>query len=727
MQAGSLAGGDVRELTSRVLVNGVERAHESWSTARDIVGDLPEQVVAGGGVRQATGAIVWAEQSDVSGVSVNPWNASTGWLPKSGDWVVIRVGDGVTEWVQFNGRIDEVTGYVGGQCQSSIVGFDDHLNRQIEHSTVFATHPPTVEGGSRLGVAMGPGYVVDRAMRACGYFATPPMRPGVAVSVPAQLSMWPEFGFIRESVYPNRLYDDYGWWVEACSAIYVPQFAVARTTPVELTMMVSPTHAGSTTLAAEYDGTTISLKVDSARTARAYLGGAQVCSLALGADMVVSLRVRAGAWTIKTKSGQATGSAAVPAGAGMSGVRITGSALAMAAGFQVSTPAASDEFGSVDFSPNFNQRIRSLSGTMGVLRSYELTPAIDVISEISKATLTPFWIDELGQAKMVGSDVLRLQAPVQSVTTLDDITKLSWQMNTLDTRSKVIVKYKRYAISRSIFASITFWQGSGESMASDESKVLFATEPDDEDWAEVGVVVSGLDAFNRGRGTWVANYVEDSAGTWAATPAGAVSISFDRISNATTIFTIETSTLPAGKTLVLGTPEDASNYSSRMQGFNMPVLRGRGKAMWADASVTSAIRGPTTAPELVHDTGHWVSQDTNEHQLRIADFIASQVTAPKATITGMEVIYDPRRQLGDVITISSPSYMGVELDVLIVGVRNSAGDQFTQSLDVRIITAKSTFTTYAEYNKQIPDGLTYQQWQTLGPLPQTYEQFNDTT
>jgi hypothetical protein len=69
--------------------------------------------------------------------------------------------------------------------------------------------------------------------------------------------------------------------------------------------------------------------------------------------------------------------------------------------------------------------------------------------------------------------------------------------------------------------------------------------------------------------------------------------------------------------------------------------------------------------------------------------------------------------------------MGVTVSALIVGVSVGTDGTFTQSLSVRIISAQSSFTTYAEHNNALAAGnLTYTQWQALGPNPQTYEQFN---
>lgn len=726
MQAGSFATADAQRLTSYIRVHGIERQHDSWSIARDLVGDLPEQVVAGGGISQATGTIVWSTSEDVTDGSLNPWNASTGWIPTSGQQVIIYVGDSSTWWIQFIGVIDVTTGDIGSGMQSSIVGNDDLLNRMIEHSTVFADHPPTVEGGDYCIVGMGPGYAVDRAMRACGFYATPPLRPGVVLSVPAQLSMWPEFGLVRKSTQPDRIQNDYGWWVSRCSATYAPYSAsTTRATPVELTMMVSPSHAGSTNLDAVYGPDEIRLRVTSARLAAAQLNGVTVATLAIGPDMVVSLLVKGGVWTLRTASATATGTRAIPAGVALSAVRITGDADARTSGFQVCTPSSAQEFGSIGFVPSFKQQRRGLSGSMSVMRSYQLTPARDVISEISKATLSPFWIDEVGKARMISSDFLRAQVPAQTITTLDDITKVSWSMNHLDTRSRVIVKYLRPALSSSGWSNILLWQGSGETMEAGQTKAFFATEPSDEDWVESGNGPADFTAFNAGRGTISMGYIEKADGTWEPTGSATTFSPIQRIGTETILFDISAGALGAGKKLVLATPDDATNYSSRMRGVNMPILRGRGKVMWTETSVTSAIRGPSNAPDLIYDTGHWLSYgNLTDFQTKLADYIAAQVTTPHATITGMEVLYDPRRQLGDVVIISSPSYMGVELTVLIVGVRNSAGDSFTQSLDVRVISASTSFTTYAEHEAAYPDSLTYEQWRAIYPDTTTYDGFN---
>lgn len=707
MQPGTFVSSDVTTLTSWVLVNGQVREHVSWSVNREMAGDLPDQVVAGSGIRQATGSIAWAEQPEVTDKAANPWNSSAGWLPKSGDTVVIRVSDGTTTWVQFAGVIDETSGDVGDAPQSTIIDYTDWLNLPFNHSTVLRLHPPRNEGTDFMGVGLSPAYLVDRLFRRAGFYATPRLEPGAAVSAPLQTSVWPEYGRIiaagsvSGTTHGKNLRAPWGWALQDFTALYEPQQTITRADPLQMTCMVASEHAGTFTLDANF-GTSqkVRLWVNPGRAAVALLDGVEVCRLSLGAGSVVSLLVKGGVWTLKSDTGgTVTGSKARPAGDALTTVAISGDQASLIAGVQVSKPTALSEFQSVAHIPSAYQETGTLLGLMDAMPSIVGRTVADVLDEISKATLSPYWFSETGKPVMYGSDVLRGRAPVQEVTTLDDITKLAWSDSRLGVRSSVSVKYRFPALNRSRYSNVLLWQGSGETMASGQEKTLFAKEPADEDWVEADdFTVSnagGLTAFNQGRGTWVNSFLEDSAGSWSPS-TGYVTWSPQQIvDDETRIFKVVAGSLPAGKSLVLATPEDAVNYSPRMRGLNMPVLRGRGRVQWADMTLTSPITGPAGFPALEHDCGCWGVQTENTLiQQRLADYIASQVSTPSPTITGMGVVYDPRRQLGDVITIKSPTLLGVELRALIVGIQNEARDGYSQSLSVRIISAKSMYATY---------------------------------
>lgn len=740
MQVGSLSGGDVQQLTSRITVGGVTRAHKTWEITRELAGDMPDQVVAAAGMRQATGKIVWAEGDDVTSGAVNPWNTGSGWLPKQGEIVAIYVSDGVTEWPQFAGVIDDNEGELGGLPATTIVDYIDFLNQPISHETVFWLHPPKSEGGEMMGVGLSAGYAVDRALRACRIYATPKMETYCVWSVPGQMSLWPELGTVRSSVAysglpklgPSNWDASWGKCQGDFDATYTPGgIFPSGSSPIQLTARVDAAHAGSFTLNAFFDTIKVQLSIPGDGTAVGRLNGTDAVTLSIGtASTIVTLRVAGGVWTLKTSGGAAaTGSLAVPSGTNLSSIQITAAPEARVAGMQVSSAPTGYEFQSLGHVDMYYQDTGLFVGVMDAMPAFVNKKAIDLLTEISKASLSAMWFNERGQLRFIGSDVLRGQAPAQTITTLDDIYALSWKDSRLGMRSQVRVNYRLPASNKSRYSNVTLWQGSGETMESNQEKVLFAETPDDEGWAEIDhFAVSnagGLTAFNQGRGTWVGGYLEDASGNFSS---GTGYITWDDIvtvSERVRKFRAVTGTLPAGKSMVLGTPDDAANYFVRFRGIGVPILRGRGRVKFADASVVSTTTGPAGFPELVHDAGFWSARSVDAvAQTNQADYIASMVTTPSPTITGMRVGYDPRRQLGDVITISSPNLMGVTINALITGVRNSAGDSYTQTLAVRIISATSTFTTYEQFNAA-GGQLTYDQWNLLSPTTLTHDAFNN--
>lgn len=738
MQAGSLVGGDVRAFSSRVLVAGVERGVLSWSVDRDIVGDFPAQVVASSGVKQATGSIVWAREVDVSDRAVTPFNGASGWLPKPGDPVQILVSDGVSEWTQFTGVIDETDGEVGGSARSSVVDVIDRLNRPFAFDALLRVMPPTTSAAPAYrGVGLTSLYLGDQALRKAGFYATPKTESNPALSVPAQTSMWPDggtsgtlsLGSSSDGVSSHALnyVAPWGWAVGNFDCSYTPRLANPGTTAVQLTMMAAPDHTGSATFDVYYGASKLRLWINTGRSAVAFLDGVELGRLSLGAETIVTLLIEGGAWTIRRKDGaQVTGSVSMPS-AVMTTVQLVGDGGARVAGFQVSHPTTSAQrFASLGHVQSAAVEAGYLTGIVDAL------PAVDstcrkVLDEIGAATLAPYWIDELGVLRAVESWHLRRRASMQTVTTLDDVTSLSWANTLLGLRSQVDVKFGLPAVSKSRWPNTTLWQGSGETLESQQVSEEFIEPATDEAWIQMdeSLEVAGVDPdkFNSAHGSFGGGVYRDNA-TGATTSGGAyITTTLSKIKGMTHKLTTVIGALPAGTKALLKT-KDLTTYHPDMRGFSLPVIRGFGKVQWTDATVTSSFVGPDTAPALVHDAGPWLSRtDDNTVVQRIADFIGEQVSVPQPTITGLRVTYDPRRQLGDVITLSSPDLLGVTLTVLIVSISNSVDGSYTQTLAVRIISAVTSYTTYEAFNAA-GGQLTYEQWNLLEPTTLTYTQFD---
>lgn len=742
MQAGNLVSSDAMAFTSRVLVAGVQRAVVSWSVNRDLSGDLPAQVVAASGITQATGSIVFAGE-DVEDTARNPWNKSTGWLPAEGDRVEIYAGDGVSEWKQFHGLIDKTTGSIGEGFQSTLIDDYDKLSSPFSHDALLRIMPPLSDGGVRRGVGLSTAYYIDSAMRGAGFFATPPSEFDAAVNVPLQGSVWPARGVLTKS--GNTAEDGgshlatwpapWGYSASDFSATYSPRTSHLATTTVQLTAMIAPDHNGNFFMTAFYGGSnSIQLAVTTSRTAIVRVNGEDVCTLVLGSATIVTAVYKGGTVYLRSNSGGATYGTKTVGGTGMSSVVISTNGSARVAGLQVSHPGTvSREFLTLSWVPTALPDYRS--GSVLLLGLMDAGPAIEgvtcgeILGRISDAILTPMWIDETGVFRVAGSPLLRVLPPVKSVSTLDDVTALDWESGLLSSRSRVTVEGDIPAINFSQWRTRVAYRGSG-SLKSGDTDEQFIGPDDDTDWIMLDDTLTILSASN-----WdVYNANLDSvagvtytANGEATSDAGlTTTVTLEKLGLRKYKLTHQAGSFPADVTAELTTSPTSALLYPRNRDKGLPRLNARAIVTWAKKKVTPSGAGGM-GPELTHEAEFWVNR-ANEPEIleRIANYIQSQTTKPLPTITGLSIVPDPRLQLGDRITIDSPDLMGVTMTALIVGVDSSFGSSYEQSLTVRVTGATSTFTTYAEFNKA-GGALTYQQWQSLGPVPQTYAQFNTAT
>lgn len=275
-------------------------------------------------------------------------------------------------------------------------------------------------------------------------------------------------------------------------------------------------------------------------------------------------------------------------------------------------------------------------------------------------------------------------------------------------------------------------RGSGETMKSGDEVEVFLESESDEDW-----IMPAFDTLQVGgeANIWgpANNPAYSLTGLYFTSDGGTTSISGLKCEISTKEMGYQklmvkyvAGNWPSDVEGVLATSPTNELVWPKNRNQPLPRLIGRGKIKWVEEEVTATGAGGP-GPELVHDAGVWANRaDSKEMLERYAAYIQSQTATPKPTITGLSVAPDPRLQLGDVVAIDSPNLMGVSLRALIVGVSNNFGDRFEQSLSVRIISTETSYTTYAEYNEALGgNSMSYQQWQALGPVPQSYQEFNN--
>lgn len=741
MQPGALTASDVQSYSTRILVNGVQR-YGAWNTDRELSGDLPAQVVAVSGVTQATGNIEWFREEHVATTPMQPWNPPA-WFPARGDRVEIFVSDGVTEWKVFRGVIDRTTGSVGSGFKSTVIDDYDKLSAGVEHQALLRVMPPHAWDGSEpyRSVGLHPLYYVDYALRQAGFHSTPPREYDSLVFAPLQGSWWPHYSTVT-STYGNGLNAPAPWGLgrRDGGAIYAPASNPGMGVTVQMSALIAPDHSGPADFFLDYgpaSADSIRLSVSSSREAVVRINNVTICSLPMGSGTVISMLAKGGTISLKTDTGASSSGAFTPSGSGLSSIRVNTGEMANIGGFQASRPSTvSHEHISTRWKPSAVLDTSSLylSGIIDGAPAIENKTAAELLTEIGEATLSGMWIDETGVFRWVASDALRSKAPVRTVTTLQDVLSLDWEDGLLSTASKVTVSYQKPSITKSRWRNTVLagWEGStSQSLKSGDEVELFLEPEDGSYWImpsfsflEVGGTVNSWSGTNNPAYGLVGLYFSADGGTTDQNGL-TCAITTSQIGLQKALVKYVAGSWPSDVEGVLSTSPVNSSIFPKNRDKSLPRMIGRGILKYTEQKVTATGAGGP-GPELVHDMGVWGSRtDTTDIQDRLAAYLQAQTAKPEPAITGLGIIPDPRLQLGDVITVESDLF-GVTMNTLVTSVRMSHGvDGLAMELAVRVISVNRNSTTYAQYDQTLNNDLTYAQWQALGPLPQTYTEFNN--
>lgn len=745
MQEGELSG--LPTFTSRVVVEGVERPHSSWSVSRELSGDLPESVAMVAGVTAATGQVKWARSASVSDRPLTPFGVPSGWIPASGDRVVIWEGDGNSEWRVFTGVIDSTTGDASDDPTSKIISDVDRLSRPFSHEPLQRVMPPRGRAESAyIGVGLTHLYFVDAALRNAGFHALPPAEGRQAVSVPAQSSMWPEAGTMTAGTVSGVAGGDAPWAVthdgpDGASianvrASYSPRAQLAYGEPVRLSMTVAPDHNGTASIVGDWEGTRVSLAVAGSRTVVARFNGAEVCRVIMGSAVRVSLHVDGGEWELRTNTGDSsTGSVSTTSGSQtLSDVTISADQNSRVAGFHVCYTSGSTRWLYTDFVPTayYDLSDMSLRGIMDAAPSITESTSKSLLEEISAATMSAMWIDEHGVFQWAPSRALTSRAVARTLTTADDILSMPWRDDLLAARKSVLVRHRAPACTRSRWDNVLWHQGGIVNLEEGQVNNDFLSPQNDSDW--VGQMAPVLQLGEPGSAGPASNGWGSLVGGMLATgdtdtSATMLAVSVSPVATQTWKIRHTVGSVPDGSKVELRFPRHSTTIWPRWHGKDLPIIRGFAKTDWVDVETTSSSEwsGPEWAPVLEHDLGPWINVEDDSDGVnnlvvqRLADALAVQTRAPAPVVTGMEVWPDPRLQLGDVIEVQSAIYLGTVFTAMVTGVENSHDGTAAQSLQVRILAIRSTFQTYESWSEQHEGTLTYSQWAAL--TAQTYQHF----
>lgn len=695
------ASGQIRHWVDHVMIivaDNQEDAEQLIASYWD--GDTPE--IPGQIVFPGTDAAV--EHSELS-----PWSPVSSWPPSPGDVVKVYVTDGHTTWPRFTGRIDKTRGPIGSNMVSDIVDFRDKLNTQVTVAARLRHDVPVNDASPYRWLGMDYWSIMTDVLRRARVFTTPIAGDDAMVSAQLQGSALAHIGQTREAHggaegrWPRFHVAPWGWAAGELYARYRPSPAATiptKSQTIQVTLMVAPGHIGNSQIYVGYGGNLdnnhIRIRVWSDRRVTAYWDNTAVITMS-AAQMrnatTVVLLVKGSTWTFRNDQGQTTtGTRSRSGSQPVSEIRVYNDDGARVAGLVIDSPIPALEFRNQYFTPNATFTPSSMVLMMNMSPRLEKKIVGDVVNEICQATLTAAWFDETGVFRMMPSDRLRDAQPVQQISTLHDILGFEWETSLLDYRSVVHVNWRSAAVSRTRRQRLELYRGAKSTLGEGDVIETFATPDNNTEWFGVDrnpirLNDSNWGYYNRNLGSLTGVHYMRDDDQELSTSSRTTTIRVEDLGTVGMKITHTAGSYGSNVEGNLATSENAAALRESKRGEALPVVRGRGEGSWDDETTTSSRRGSplpdgTEAAELVHNLGPWGYENSAR---RIADFLAERVTRAEPTIRGLTVTYDPRRQLGDVVTMQA-GILGITLRALIVGINEShAPGEHAQDLKVRVI------------------------------------------
>ena len=707
----------VTEVSGELEINGVEVQATSLSVSRSIPSNLPAQVAGVGGYTAATGSVsVEPQGAEVTSRSPTPWGAETPQPLAPAKASAVVDGQRVK---MFEGLVDKVSGKLSDTgVDVGLVDATDRLNRQVSVQPMCRIMPAPTTGGStnELNSDLFSTYLVDNVLRQCGFYATPPRIGLCVMSAPLQGSAWPEIGSLRyaaraASHTESPFWATAPWGVAAhkLRADYTPDLARWSSTdgtltrPMEIVLCAGTTQWTSGRVTAEWPtGAKLSVAVTSSRSV--IVQSMFPSSQGTWQTVLSATSATLGRWRNVTVR-------FIPRGGGRMDVQLrtnnSGSASQLGTsipygcetqplqnvnidlpennigGVQVGFPSNSIAFSAASHRPSAILTppvpFVPLVGSPAIVSEN----ALDLLTSWAEAECAAMWIDEDGVFQWRNRERIVSGAPVADLTSTSDLLDLSWSHDIQGAAARAVVEYKRFGVQRSKQSRIQVWQGSGQTMEPGDVFEEFATCPDDEIWINVDgtpdifQAETSKTAFNRGRGSWMGYTAYDKDGDEHGNGEYVgYEASIEYVSRTTYKLTQSwLGKVPTGVASIKTQTRDGGGaLKPQWQGFNLPVLRAQCRLTMADARQVGTAGGPADAPDLTHDVGWWVQDETAVRSL--AYWLAQQTAKPRPVVDGVPIVADHRLQIGDRVTVSDTHKSGLRITGTIIGLSAdlSAGD-----------------------------------------------------
>lgn len=710
-------------LSAEVRINGVAASFESVSVQSDLQSAMPSHVAAAGGAAVAsTGDATILPGADVVASPAHPWNGSA---PAQMASVEVDAGyDGAVCRV-FTGTIDSVSGAPSSAgVDVGLIDAIDRLDRKVTWEPLLNAAPSLTEGDWTFRRAgLNPTHITDKALRHCGFYATPQASGNVVFSAPMMGSAWPEKGTLvtaRAHSDPNAsaAWRKTPWGVALGNGIlsYAPSPS-SGDGRMNATFQMVFCRAEHTTLtdSATWDvkwGTNsvrVWMPADGRIVALALTNGVESGRLtmtavsAATADTFTVRWLTSGNMTIYASNGSTvTGTVPLPAGISTSPMTT----------IEINHPQAAYMWGGLQASfSTFQAHTIPRTAVLtppALLYGLLAFPAVrdrscaEILKEQAEAELAAMWIDEYGVFRWVNRDILTGTTPAGTLTSTAHLMDLPWEMPPKSVYSKASVISSSPTITRRAKSNLKVWQGSSGTLENLDADTEIITPDGNEDWHQVAsplrTATANVNDVKYGRGSYMGGIlVQDGVeARWATTTE--LAQAFARLPGGQ--YKITSAAALTGGTDVVEQRIFGTEYGS-YHGADLPILRAKAKAVWDEKTTTGAVVGPAGGPELQHPVGPWIQDDAE--LVEFVNWLAVHVTTSAPIVRDVPIVPDPRIQKGDVLWLEDTDKYRVRLKVLVMGtsLTVSAGPPMAmdQSITCRIISVERPWVTLAEHDE----------------------------
>lgn len=307
------------------------------------------------------------------------------------------------------------------------------------------------------------------------------------------------------------------------------------------------------------------------------------------------------------------------------------------------------------------------------LRAIRVMPALvaesarELLKSQAEAELAAVWLDEDGILHWLGRKRM-LASPVVATLTSSQIADAKITMDAQDVRRRVNVRWTAWAARVARKSTITVHEGSKDEFEADDFADEIISPPSGEQWVAVDTtprLLEGSDgaaAFNTGMGTFVGwTGVTWDGEEFSSLPQADVRTAFVPVGPDTFRWSIDVRKLQgsAAKARTASRADAYTEIRATYRDRGLPLVRAMGRATSSQETASSLELGPAWAPELEHDTGWFVQEEFVAREL--ADLLISELMVQRPQIHDLQVLPDPRLQLGDKIRVEEHSRTGLSV------------------------------------------------------------------